>query len=203
LLDWGLAKPFARTEVERASGEQSLAPQLGTTPAGETMMGSAMGTPAYMSPEQAAGRWNVVGPASDVYSLGATLYHLLTGQAPFGGEDQFAVLAAVQHGDFPPPREINPDVPRPLDPVRLQALAHGREGRWARGRALGADVEHWLADEPVEAYHDFWPARLGRWTRRHRSATAAAAALLVTAVVGLAVGLTVVEREHNRTAQAL
>ena len=78
----------------------------------ETLPGSAMGTPAYMSPEQAAGDLDRLGPRSDVYSLGATLYCLLTGKPPFEGDDLGAVLRAVGKGDFPPPRKRRP-VDRP------------------------------------------------------------------------------------------
>jgi serine/threonine protein kinase len=84
VVDWGLAKMVQRCETERPGGENSV--ESAVTGDGEgTRLGAPMGTPAYMSPEQAAGRWDIVRPASDIYSLGATLYALLTGRVPFQG----------------------------------------------------------------------------------------------------------------------
>jgi serine/threonine-protein kinase len=95
VVDWGLAKPFEREEANRAAGEDTLRPTTESTDSG-TLTGKALGTPAYMSPEQAAGRWAEVGPASDVYSLGATLYAVLTGQAPFQGRTWQEVLSGAR-----------------------------------------------------------------------------------------------------------
>jgi serine/threonine protein kinase/tetratricopeptide (TPR) repeat protein len=203
LLDWGLAKPFTRGEAERASGEESLAPQLGTAPAGETMMGLAVGTPAYMSPEQAAGRWNVVGPASDVYSLGATFYHLLTGRAPYQRADAFETLQMVQRGGPVPPRQVDRAVPAPLEAVCLKAMAREPGDRYASAVEFAADVQRWLADEPVTARREPLPARLGRWARRRRSLVTSLAALLVTAVLALTVSNVLIGREQAKTAAAL
>jgi serine/threonine protein kinase len=85
VVDWGLAKPLGRTEPGLDSGERTLVPTSASGCA-ETLPGSAVGTPAYMSPEQAEGDLDHLGPRSDVYSLGATLYYLLTGKQPFEGE---------------------------------------------------------------------------------------------------------------------
>ncbi len=102
VVDWGLAKPIGRHEGAGASAEDTLRPESssGLTP---TRMGSAVGTPAYMSPEQAAGRLDELGPASDVYSLGAMLYSLLTGRAPFQDAGLDEVLRKVQAGEYPRP----------------------------------------------------------------------------------------------------
>src|SRR5262249_19476574 len=120
--DWGLAGPGERSPEERACGEEPLRPSV---PAGaaQTQIGQAAGTPAYMSPEQAAGRWDVVGAASDIYSLGATLYCLLTGQAPAKGRNIAEILQKVQRGSFPRPREVCPAVPGALEAVGLKAMA--------------------------------------------------------------------------------
>src|SRR5262249_49165750 len=86
VVDWGLARPFAGDSGGPAPGGETVVPDtVLSSPAGGTQTGQAVGTPGYMSPEQAAGRWDRVGPASDIYSLGATLYALLTGQAPLQG----------------------------------------------------------------------------------------------------------------------
>src|SRR5262249_17746283 len=109
VVDWGLAKVVGRTEAEPAGGEATLRPSLGDGLA--TQAGAALGTPAYMSPEQAAGRVDQVGPASDVYGLGATLYCLLTGQPPFRGEDPGELLRRVTRGEWLPARQVKPGVP--------------------------------------------------------------------------------------------
>ena len=109
VVDWGLAKPLGEVEPGRASDERTLIPSSASGSA-ETLPGSAMGTPAYMSPEQAAGDIDRLGPRSDVYSLGATLYCLLTGKPPFEGTDLAAVLRAVSKGDIRPPRQVDPAI---------------------------------------------------------------------------------------------
>jgi tetratricopeptide (TPR) repeat protein len=181
VVDWGLAKPVGRPDSSLLSDEATLRPSAasGTAP---TQLGSVVGTPAYMSPEQAAGRWNLLGPASDIYSLGATLYVLLTGQAPFTG-DKEAILAKVQRGVLVPPRRVKPGVPAALEAVCLKAMALRPEDRYATALELAADIEHWLADEPVTAYREPWPARVRRWGRRHRPLVASVAVGLVVALL--------------------
>jgi tetratricopeptide (TPR) repeat protein len=137
-----------------------------------------MGTPGYMSPEQAAGRWDVVGPASDIYSLGVTLYAILTGEPPFKGRID-EVLAKVQRGDFLAPRKVKKACPGALEAICLKAMAARPEARYASALDLAADVEHWLADEPVGAWREPLPARLGRWVRRHKPLVAGMAVLLL------------------------
>ena len=112
IMDWGLAKPTGQSDTR--SGERTLRPS-GASGSAETLPGSALGTPAYMSPEQAEGDIEHLGPHSDVYSLGATLYYLLTGRPPFEGDDT-AHPARRAAGDFRPPRTIDPAI----------------DGRWRR-----------------------------------------------------------------------
>jgi eukaryotic-like serine/threonine-protein kinase len=184
VVDWGLAKPFGRTEVEKSTGEASLTVPP-TEPGEGTQMGHTIGTAAYMPPEQATGRWNIVGPASDVYCLGAILYEMLTCQRPVQGQDSYEVLAKVQRGDFPWPRHWRSDVPKPLEAACLKAMALKPEDRYQTCKELAADVEHWLADEPVSAYGEPWPNRTRRWLRRHRSLVASVVAALVVALAAL------------------
>jgi serine/threonine-protein kinase len=202
VVDWGLAKVVGRPAGSDGASEGTLRPPSaeGSTP---TQVGAAVGTPSYMSPEQAAGKVEELGPASDVYSLGATLYCLLTGRAPFEGKDTGEVLRQVQAGDFPPPRQLKRGVPAALEAVCLKAMALKPADRYSSARALADEVEHWLADEPVAAYREPWPARLARWGRRHRPLVAAALALLLTALAALAVGIVAVNHERGRTQQAL
>jgi serine/threonine-protein kinase len=199
VVDWGLAKPLDLPPDKADPGLAPLRPLSGSAREG-TLYGSTVGTPAYMSPEQAAGRLEDLGPASDVYSLGATLYCLLTGEAPFHGTEIAPLLRRVERGEFPPPRQANRRVPRALEAVCLKAMALRPEDRYGSARVLAEDIERWLADEPVSAYREPWPARAARWARRHKTRVAVAAALLIVATLALAVGTALIDRERARTA---
>ena len=158
-----------------------------------------LGTPAYMSPEQAGGDLEHLGPRSDVYSLGATLYCLLTGKPPFESDDAGTVLRAVQRGDFPPPRRLDPSIDPALEAVCLKAMALKPEDRYATPRMLAEDIEHWMADEPVAAWRE--PLRGGRGGGRggHRTAVTAATAAVLVALAGMAAVLGVQARANSRT----
>jgi serine/threonine protein kinase len=201
VVDWGLAKPVERSEEDRAGGEETLMP---TPREGEegTRTGQALGTPAYMSPEQASGDWAAVGPASDVYGLGAVLYCLLTGQAPFTGPDKREVMRRVRVGEFPRPGLVKPGVPRPLEAVCLKAMALQPADRYAGALELRNEVERWLAGEPVSAYPEPLAVRLGRWARRHPARLGAAAAgVAVALLAGAGAWLWIAEERAARRAQ--
>src|SRR5262245_62124712 len=106
-----------------------------------------------MSPEQAEGNLEALGPRSDVYSLGATLYCLLTGQPPYEG-DVAELIRAVQRGAFRPPRQVDLAIDRALEAVCLRAMALRPEDRYGTCRALAEDIERWMADEPVTAWRE-------------------------------------------------
>ena len=204
VVDWGLAKSTEHGSVNHAPGEGSLHPAA-PDDAAVTEAGTQLGTPQYMSPEQAAGRLDCTGPASDVYGLGATLYHLLTGRPPFGGDDVVSVLEKVQRGDFPPPRQVEPGVSRALEAVCLKAMAVRPEDRYATPDALARDVERWLADEPVSVHREPRVARAARWLRRHRSwALAGAVTLALTTAVSALAAVAVARayRDQVRAHQA-
>jgi tetratricopeptide (TPR) repeat protein/tRNA A-37 threonylcarbamoyl transferase component Bud32 len=204
VVDWGLAKVIGRPPVhaEAESAEDTIRPSLDSDPSTETRMGTAVGTPGYMSPEQAAGRWDVVDQRTDVYGLGATFYHLLTGNRPFAGDDPFAVMQRVQWGDFPHPRQVKPDVPRSLEAVCLKAMALKPEDRYPTPLALAADLERWLSDEPVSCYREPLSARAGRAIRRRPASVAAVVTLLAVGAVAFAAGFALVSAERNATEAA-
>jgi serine/threonine-protein kinase len=137
VVDWGLAKATGRRDPLAATEERTLLPTSGS---GDTLPGRALGTPAYMSPEQARGEVERLGSSSDVYSLGATLYCLLTAQPPFDG-DVGDVLRKVQRGEYPRPRQANAGIDRALEVICLKAMALKPEDRYASCRALADDVE--------------------------------------------------------------
>ncbi len=200
VVDWGLAKRLEAREISRGGDGTALASNNDSS---FTQMGQVIGTPAFMSPEQAAGRLDALGPASDVYSLGATLYALVTGQPPFTERQLDAVLQAVQDGQFPRPRAVRPFVPPALEAIVLKAMALRPEDRYASAKDLAGDVDRWLADEPTTAYHEPWTQQLGRWARRHQTRVAAAIVLVLTATIGLGIGALILNQEQARTVVAL
>ena len=202
VVDWGLAKPLGRTEPGTDSGERTLMPSSASGSA-DTLPGSALGTPAYMSPEQARGELDRLGPRSDVYSLGATLYCLLTGRPPFEDDDIGEILSKVQRGDFPAPRQREPTIDPALEAICLKAMATVPENRYTTCRDLADDVERWAADLPVSAFREPLGRRIGRWARRNRTGVTAAVVALVAGVVGLATVLAVQTRAKADIARAL
>ena len=201
VVDWGLAKVVGRDEPAAGVAEETLRPATASG-SSETQAGSAIGTPAYMSPEQAEGRLEVMGPASDVYSLGATLFALLTGRPPLEDRDIVEVLRKVRTGEIPPAREVNPRVPPALEAVCRKAMALDLRERYPSARAIADEVEHWLADEPVSAYGEPWWGRARRHLKRHRSLVGALAIAGPVAIISLASiaaheGLTKNELEKN------
>lgn len=180
VVDWGLAKAMTESALPPTTvADASTLIPVGIADENLTELGAALGTPQYMSPEQAAGRLDLLGPPSDVYSLGATLYSILTGKAPFGRSSSGEVLRQVQRGDFLPPRRIKSDIPPALNAICLKAMALAPNDRYVTPLALAEDIEHWLADEPITALREGWLQRAARWGRRHRAALRIATATLV------------------------
>jgi serine/threonine-protein kinase len=207
LVDWGLAKemrapesPSPGTPEPTASEDENVPTLSDTHPA--TRQGAILGTPGYMSPEQATGGGAELGPASDVYSLGATLYLLLTGEAPFPGRHVGEVLDKVKRGDFAPPRRRKKDIPRALEAICCKAMARQPGQRYASALALAADMEHWLAAEPVSAWREPWTTRAYRWAARHRTLVTAAAVAVLVALVGLTAAALLLNAANRREREA-
>jgi eukaryotic-like serine/threonine-protein kinase len=230
VVDWGLAKEFGQSPVrERAAASPTsgsvqppedahdpdsargmmASPDTGVgdvTPLGlssstDTQAGTALGTPAFMSPEQAEGRVEQLGPSSDVYSLGAVLYTLLCGKTPFEYVwcDVTAMIDRVKLGEFPRPRSVSARVPRELEAVCLKAMETRPEDRYATATELAQEIKRWLADEPVACYREPAHARVARWGRTHKPIVTGAAALLLTAVAALTAGIFLLGREQRKT----
>jgi serine/threonine protein kinase/Tfp pilus assembly protein PilF len=135
----------------------------------QTMMGSVMGTPAYMPPEQAAGKLDELDARTDIYSLGGILYKLLTNHQPIARGKIREVLKNVKEGNIIPPREHDPSIGKPIEAICMKALATDREDRYDSALKIASDVEAWLADEPVSVYEDPWRIKAKRWAKRNRA----------------------------------
>jgi WD40 repeat protein/serine/threonine protein kinase len=208
VVDWGLAKSIERVgaEASPAEDEVTLRPASGSS-VQATMHGATLGTPQYMSPEQARGQLDRVATASDVYSLGATLYTILTGRPPLADVSEIGeVLRRVALGDIPPARSLARDVPPTLDLICRKAMALRAEDRHNSPVQLAADVESWLADEPVHGIRESLGPRLGRWERRHRTfIRAGGLGLIAVSIVSIAAAVWVNsarQRAEERRRQA-
>ena len=218
VVDWGLAKRLGReptthaslpaTEVRATTGDASActvdylpADRGGSDGTPMTASGQVVGTPAYMAPEQARGDIEALGPATDIYALGAILYEILTAQAPYGGTSVAEVLRHVCAGPPPAPLARAAQAPKPLNAVCLRAMARQPSARYATAADLAREVERWLADEPVAAYREPLAVRAARWARRHRTLAAACAAGLLAAVAGLA-AVSLVQQRANADLRA-
>ena len=168
VVDWGLAKAKGRDDPHAAGDEETLYPRSGSGSAA-TQMGSAVGTPAYMSPEQAAGRLDELGPASDVYSLGATLYSILVAQPPFQSGDLVEVLSKIQAGDFPRPRSCDQPFRSRWRPFASKPWPSGPKDRYGSPAALAQTSSDWLADEPVTARRESIPEQARALGARDRA----------------------------------
>jgi tetratricopeptide (TPR) repeat protein/predicted Ser/Thr protein kinase len=162
-----------------------------------TRSGLILGTPAYMSPEQAKGIKGTLTTATDVYGLGSILYALLTGRAPHSGSTFVETLDLVREVSPEPPSRQNPNVPRDLEIICLKCLEKDPKRRYPDAQALADDLRRWLSGEPIMARPVGRFTRLGMWYRRH-PLPAALAGLLILSIVGGFAGVTWKWREAER-----
>jgi eukaryotic-like serine/threonine-protein kinase len=167
VADFGLARHF------------EAAPEL-------TWSGARIGTPSYMAPEQVIGKTGSMGPAADIYALGALLYEMLTGRPPFRGESATDTQRQVVHDEPVFPSRLNTKVPRDLETICLKCLAKEPQRRYANAAALGDDLRRFEEGRPIQARPVSWGERSWRWCRRNPTGTALLVAAL--AFLGLAVG---------------
>ncbi len=167
-----------------------------------TMTGAVLGTPQFMAPEQARGEVTQLDRRADVYSLGATLYALLTGRPPLDAANPLAVLTRVATDEPVRPRAIDPDVPADLEAIALKCLEKERAARYDSARALADDLGRFLAGEPVAARVADGPGyRLRKWVRRRARRVVAVASVAI--VLAVALGLALHERRRAAQREAL
>ncbi len=167
ITDFGLAKRF-----------------LGSTDL--TLSGQVLGSPNYLPPEQAEPKRGVLGPPSDVYALGAILYHLITGRPPFQAESLTTLLRQVVENDPVAPRSLNPGIPRDLETICLKCLEKEPLRRYATAQALSDDLGRFLNHEPVLARPVRAPGKTWRWCRRQPVRAGLATALILVFAAGTA-----------------
>jgi serine/threonine protein kinase/WD40 repeat protein len=166
-----------------------------------TLSGQVLGSPNYMPPEQAAAKRGLVGRRSDVYSLGAILYDLLTGRAPVVGETLTETLQYVLNKEPIAPRLLNPSVPRDLETLCLKCLEKEPSRRYSSADALAADIDRFLRDEPIQARPVGQAEKLWRWCRRKPALAASLFSillLLLVVVIGSPIALFRIDRERQR-----
>ena len=170
-----------------------------------TRTGDQLGTPRYMSPEQALGRGAAVDERTDVYSLGATLYELLTLRPPFLGENRVGLLRQIAEDDPTPPRRLDPRISTDLETIVLKAMARDPADRYTTAAEMAADLQRFLDDRPILARRPTLADRAGKWVRRHRALAAVTVGVLLVATAVVAVGTwryNVWLRGHNDSLRA-
>lgn len=207
LLDWGIAKVLGEPEAADPNATRDATTSVADPGDGvsATRYGQVLGTPAYMAPEQAAGALDQIDERTDVYGLGAVLYEIATGAPPFRAATLKDLLELVRAVPPVRPSAVVRDVPKPLEAVILKCLNKAPIDRYAGAKELAADVQRFLADEPVSAYRDPLRVRAGRWARRNRTLVAALAVLVTVAVPALLVALVLVNgaRSSERDARVI
>ncbi len=226
VVDWGLAKcitpdfsvpqPVSRAdekslEVDTLDVGESVPLQAGNssvshpsmTPSPHSVEGRAAGTPSFMSPEQMEGRIDDLDSRSDVFSLGCTLYTIVTGELPFVGKTLGEISTKVRQNDYRQPRSANPLVPAPLAAICIRAMEHQPQDRYQSVQLLIEDIEHWMSDRRVSAYQEPFVQRSQRWFRRHKTLATMLAVGMALILLFTSVALVIVNAEKKQTSLAL
>ena len=194
VMDWGLAKPYNHgmedSYVSIIHRTKQPRPEL-------TMVGAIVGTPAFMSPEQARAEENAVGPLADVFGLGTVLYYLLAGQTAFSGRSTQEVLNKVRACNPIPPSHVKPNVPHGLEAICLKAMEKLPENRYQGASDFADDLCRWLDDEPIVAEKPTFWTKIRWWMMRHRTLTVQVPSVLILSVVLSCVGIWLIEQNRN------
>lgn len=186
VIDWGLAKVLDETNVE------NLADSNHPSDGARTGEGQVMGTPLYMSPEQAAGRLDEVDERTDIYGLGSILFSIITGYAPHEQTQQASVdsgtrglITLIAGGETPSARDLNPAADPALTAICAKAMAHRRYARYQQSADLGEEIQRWMAGESVTAYQEPFFHQVRRWIARHQGLSQALAAVMMVVLVAM------------------
>ena len=182
LLDWGLAKEL--DGGNETSGTIAEGDEGGASESPRTKIGSIYGTPQFMSPEQARRDGKPLTAAADIYGLGATLYYLLTGQPPFAKDSVSKIAERVERGEFERPRLVCKDVPAALEAICLKAMRLNPRERYVSASDMAADLERYLADEPVGVLIESAYVKSKRWIRKHPAVVSTTVACLCLSLLG-------------------
>jgi tetratricopeptide (TPR) repeat protein len=171
--------------------------------AGPTMTGDLVGTLRYMSPEQALANRDMLDHRTDIYSLGATLYELLTLEPPFPGQDPQELLRRIAADEPRPPRGLDPEIPAELETIVLKALEKNPADRFASAQAMADDLRRYLSDEPIRARRPTLWQRLTKWSRRQKAVVRSAGVALLVCLAMLAGSIGWVVRDRMAREDAL
>jgi serine/threonine protein kinase len=200
VMDWGLAKPLHQKQQDNEDEYNSAMTRLTNESRTElTMVGAIVGTPAFMSPEQASPEEYVVGTHSDIFSLGTILYYLLAGQTAFSGRSTREVLAKVRAASPIKPSEIKLNVPVGLEAICMKAMAKDPKDRYQTAKEMDEDLCRWLDDIPVKAIRITPVQKLFRWLVRHW-VTAISVPLVVISIITLTAFIIKYDRSYNASA---
>lgn len=199
VIDWGLAKIIDEASVE------SLMDSVSVGSADRTSEGQVLGTPLYMSPEQAAGRLDELDNRTDIYGLGAILFAIVTGYAPHektqkesidSGIGARGMIGVIASGVTPSTRDVNPDADPALEAICRKAMARRRYARYQDASDLAEDVQRWMAGEPVTAYRETRWQRVNRWIGQHQRLSQALMAAATVVLVALTTLAMVARQNH-------
>lgn len=199
VMDWGLAKPFAEGGDSKVG--DIAAEKLHNRP-DITEAGKAIGTPYYMSPEQALGDPLLMGPQSDIYSLGVILYQILTGQLPYNGETSLEVIKKILRETPQNPSEAVKGVSKDLEAICLTAMAREPSRRYRTAAKIYQDLLNWLDDLPVSVRKETHRERIWRWIRKNTALATTLLSAMFVLLVMLGVGAVILEHAHSQAADA-